>query len=258
MLGRGGGFLPEGRSAAEGAPGPPNSLHSDPIVYDGAMPDDNMTDLTPAEQRAASPDRLVFLTDGVIAIIITILVLDIKVPELGSGQSIADSLSEVRPTFTSFVISFLLVGMFWTLHRQTFNQVRYVDHNATWLNLLFLLVLALVPYASSALGKYPTEPTALHLYGAVMIAASLLRLALNAYFQSHPGLLWQPPARKTRQLMALTGSVPIVVYVIAVVVAGWSTTLSLILYFSIPVLYFAMIAFIKADPRTQAEASDLS
>jgi uncharacterized membrane protein len=222
------------------------------------MADDANTQLTPAEQRAASPDRLVFLTDGVIAIIITILVLDIKVPELGSGQSIADSLSEVRPTFTSFVLSFLLVGMFWTLHRQTFNQVRYTDHNATWLNLIFVLALALVPYASSALGEYSTQATALYLYGAVMIAASLLRLALNAYLQTHPGLLWQPPAKKTRQLMALTGSVPIVVYVIAVVVAGWSTTVSLILYFSIPVLYFAMIAFIKADPRTKAEAGDLS
>jgi len=236
----------------------PDSLHAGSTLYDGGVPQDNMTDLTPAEKRAASPDRLVFLTDGVIAIIITILVLDIRVPELGSGQSLAESLTEVRPTFVSFVLSFLLVGMFWTLHKQTFNQVRYTDHNATWLNLIFLLALALVPYASSALGEYSTEPMALYLYGAVMIAASLLRFALNAYLQTHLGLLWQPPAKKMRRLMALTGAAPIVVYVIAMVVADWSTTLSLILYFSIPVLYFAMIAFIKADPRTKAEAGDLS
>ena len=120
-----------------------------------------------------------FLTDGVIAIIITILVLDIRVPELGSGQTLAESLTEVRPTFISFVISFLLVGMFWTLHKQAFNQVRHIDHNSIWLNLLFLLALALVPYASSALGEYSSEPTALHLYGAVLIAASLLRLGLE-------------------------------------------------------------------------------
>ena len=56
----------------------------------------------------------------------------------------------------------------------------------------------------------------------------------------------------------MTGSAPIVVYVTAMVVAGWSTTASLILYFAIPVLYFAMIAFVKADPRTKAEAGDLS
>jgi hypothetical protein len=64
--------------------------------------------------------------------------------------------------------------------------------------------------------------------------------------------------KKGRRLLALTGSAPIVVYVIAMVVADWSTTLSLILYFSIPVLYFAMIAFVKADPRTKAAAQDIS
>jgi uncharacterized membrane protein len=164
----------------------------------------------------------------------------------------------VRPTFVSFVLSFLLVGMFWTLHKQTFNQVRYVDHNATWLNLLFLLVLALVPYASSALGEYSTESTALLLYGVVMIAASLLRLALNAYLQTHTGLLWQPPSKSTRRLLAFTSSVPIVVYIIAMVVADWSTTLSLILYFSIPVVYFLMVALIKSDPRTKVAADGLS
>ena len=120
-----------------------------------------------------------FLTDGVIAIIITILVLEIRVPELESGQTLADTLTEVWPTFVTYVLSFHLVGMFWTLHKQTFNQARYIDHNVTWLNLLFLLVLALVPYAASALGEYSQEPTALYLYGVVMIVASLLRLALN-------------------------------------------------------------------------------
>ena len=222
------------------------------------MSENTTADLTPAEQRNADPDRLVVLTDGVIAIIITILVLDIRVPELGSGQSLAESLTEVRPTFVSFVISFLLVGMFWTLHRQTFNQVRYIDHNAIWLNLLFLLFLSLVPFASSTLGEYSTEPMALHLYGVVLIAASLLRIALNAYFQTHPGLLWQKSSKDSRRLIGITTSAPIVVYLLAMVAANWSTTLSLVLYFSIPLLYFAAVALINADPRTKAVGEDMS
>lgn len=221
------------------------------------MSKDTSANLTPAEQRNADPERLVFLTDGVIAIIITILVLDIRVPELGSGQSLAESLTEIRPTFTSFVVSFLLVGMFWTLHRQTFSQVRYVDRNAVWINLVFLLFLSLIPFASSTLGEYSTEPTALHLYGVVLIAASLLRIALNAYFQTHPGLLWQVSPKESRRLIGITTSAPIVVYVIAMVAANWSTTLSLVLYFSIPLLYFAAVTLINSDPRTKAVASDL-
>lgn len=213
--------------------------------------------VTQAVKRSADPERLVFLTDGIIAIIITILVLDIKVPDLGSGQSLAESFAEVRPTFISFVISFLLVGMFWTLHRQTFSHVRYVDHNATWLNFLFVLALALVPYASSALGEYATEPAALHLYGLVLIAASVLRLLLNAYFQSHPGLLWNAPSRHVRRVLAMTTSAPIVVYALAMLVADWSATLSLALFFSIPVLYFAAVALLNSDPRTRTAADEL-
>lgn len=213
--------------------------------------------LTPAEQRSANPDRLVFLTDGVIAIIITILVLEIKVPELGSGQSLADSLTEIRPTFVAFVISFLIVGVYWTLHRQTFSQVRYIDHNALWLNLLFLMVLALVPFASSAIGEYPTEPTALHIYGAVLIAASLLRLALNAYFETHPGLMWQEDSKRSRRVTSGTSFTLMIVYVVAMVVAGWSTTLSLILYFSVPVLYFVIGTLLKTDSGTKDAADDL-
>ena len=221
------------------------------------MSEEPASGLSPAEQRSANPERLVFLTDGVIAIIITILVLDIRVPELGSGETLAESLTEVRPTFVSFLISFLLVGMFWTLHKTTFNQVRYVDHNSTWLNLLFLLALALVPYASSALGEYSNEATALHLYGAVLIAAALLRVALDYYFKSHPGLLWVQRSKEGHLLTSAISWSMIVVYVIAMLIASWNTTVSLILYFSIPVLYFIVVAGLKADSRTTASADDL-
>ena len=114
-----------------------------------------------------------------------------------------------------------------------------------------------MPYASSALGEYSSEPMALYLYGTIMIAASLLRLGLNSYFQIHPGLLWQKSSEKARRLSAMTTSAPIVVYVLAMVVAGWSASLSLILYFSIPLLYFGLITLLKADPRTKATANDL-
>ena len=157
----------------------------------------------------------------------------------------------------AFVISFLIVGVYWTLHRQTFSQVRYIDHNALWLNLLFLMVLALVPFASSAIGEYPTEPTALHIYGAVLIAASLLRLALNAYFETHPGLMWQEDSKRSRRVTSGTSFTLMIVYVVAMVVAGWSTTLSLILYFSVPVFYFVIGTLLKTDSETKDAADDL-
>jgi uncharacterized membrane protein len=222
------------------------------------MPADDEIQFTPREQRNASPDRLLAFTDGVFAIIITILVLDIRIPDLGSGQSLGDSLAEIRPTFIAFVISFLMVGMYWTEHRATFAQVRFIDHNAIWLNLLFLLPISLVPFAASAIGEYSEEPTALHIYGAVLIAVTLLRVAMNAYFARHPGLRWTTATKSDRRLAQGTAAAPVLVYVAAMLLASSMPAVSVLLYFLIPVAYFALIAFLKADPRTRTAAGDLS
>jgi uncharacterized membrane protein len=93
-----------------------------------------------------------------VAIIITLLVLDIHVPELGHGQSLLDAVGEIRPTLTAFVISFILAGMYWISHRDLFSLVRRTDRGLVWLNLLFLLPLCLLPFAASLLGRYDRGP----------------------------------------------------------------------------------------------------
>jgi len=121
------------------------------------MAEDSSIEITAREQRNASPGRLLAFTGGVFAIIITILVLELKVPDLSSEQSLREALSEFRPAFVAFIISFLLVGMYWTWHRSAFGQVRYIDLNTVWLNLLFLLPVAVIPFAASVLREYPRE-----------------------------------------------------------------------------------------------------
>ena len=222
------------------------------------MLDDNQMSLDAREQRNANPERLLTFTDGVFAIIITILVLEMKVPDLSSGKSLSEALIEIRPTFVSFVISFLLVGMYWVGHRSSFAQVRYIDRNTIWLNLLFLLPVAIVPFAAALLGEYEREPTALHLYGLVLISATLLRLLLDSYVYRHPGLLWQQSNRQVRRLVIITAAAPLVAYAIAMMVAMWAPWLSLLLYLSIPLLYFVLVTVLKTDPRTRIDAEGLS
>ena len=210
------------------------------------------------EGRSANPDRLLTFTDGVFAIIITILVLDLKVPDLSSGFSLRESLSEMQPSFTAFVVSFLLVGMYWVGHRGMFSQVRYVDHNVIWLNILFLLPVSMVPFAASMLGEYPGSATALHVYGVVLISVTLMRLALDSYLHRHPGLLWGQSSKQANRLTNIVTAGPLIVYLSAMLVAAWVPWLSLLLYFSMPLLYFTVVTLLKADPRTQVAAEDLS
>jgi uncharacterized membrane protein len=148
--------------------------------------------------------------------------------------------------------------MYWVWHRGVFTQVQFIDRNATWLNLLFLLPVSLIPFAASTLGEHSGDPTALHIYGAVLITATLMRMPLLSYLHHHLGLMWETSPQKSRRLETAVSASPLIVYVIAMLMASSRPTLSLVLYFLLPILYFALVAFLKADPRTKAHAEDLS
>jgi len=212
--------------------------------------------MTPAEKRRGNPDRVTMFTDGVFAIIITILVLEIGVPAELPEQSLREAIDETGPELLAWVISFLIVGMYWAWHRDLFNQVRYVNRDVVWLNLLFMMPAALIPFAASVLGEYHDEPIALHLYGSVLIVTSLLRWLLYGYIMRHPSLLWEPPETRTRRIGGLLAGAPIVIYVIAMLVASAAPPLSLLLYLSVPLLYFLLIALLRRSPGTREEATN--
>lgn len=215
------------------------------------------TGLSDREKRDRSPERMLFFSDGVFAIIITILVLEIKVPEIGSDIPLSESLAEMRPSISAFIVSFLIVGMYWVAHRSVYSQVRYVDRNTIWLNLLFLMPTSMVPFAAGVLSEYGDEPSALHVYGVVLIVASLFLLLLVSYLSRHPGLLWQAENKRTRRVSIVTYGSPLLVYIIAMVVAFWEPLAALILFLSVPALYFLFVSFLSSDQRTRVAAEDL-
>ena len=137
-------------------------------------------------ERLHDPARVLALTDGVIAIIITLLVLEVHVPELTQGQSLTVALEELRPSLTSFVISFIIAGMYWVAHRDIFALIRRTDRGLVWLNLLFLLPLSLLPFGASLLGRYDQEPVALRIYGLVLVAIAIMRVLIWVYATNRP------------------------------------------------------------------------
>jgi len=142
-------------------------------------------------ERTHDPARVLALSDGVFAIIITLLVLEIHVPELTQGQSLAEALGEVRPSFNAFVITFILTGMYWVGHRDLFALIRRTDRGLVWLNILYLLPLCLLPFGAGMLGRYEHEPVALRIYGLLLVAIALMRVVIWLYATSRPHLLWQ-------------------------------------------------------------------
>src|SRR5688572_2585814 len=82
-------------------------------------------------------DRIVFFSDAVIAIAITLLALDIRLPELDepNGAALRDALWDLRPNYLSYLISFFVIGMYWQVHHRIFREVRRYDERLVWLNL---------------------------------------------------------------------------------------------------------------------------
>jgi uncharacterized membrane protein len=222
-----------------------------PDKLDGGRPDRDRS-------RLASPERVVTLSDGVFAIVLTILVLEIAVPEGLSEQSLRQVLESLRPTLVAWVISFLITAMFWVVHRDLFSRVKTVNRDLVWLNLLFLLPVSLIPFAASVLGKYPDEPVALHLYGFVMIAATVMRTVLYWYVIRRPALLWPDVVPERSGLVLTIAASPIVVYALAMAVAAVSAPLSLVLYFSVPGLYFLLVTLLREQASTRTEADEFT
>ncbi len=205
-----------------------------------------------------SPSRIEALSDGVFAIILTLLVLEIAVPSNLSSQSLREVLSELRPTMVAWVISFLITGMYWVSHRDLFARISVVNRDLVWLNLLFLLPASLIPFAASVLGEYPDEPIALHIYGVILIAVTLMRVAMYWYAGHRPHLFHDQRLPGRFGLGVAISAAPILFYAAAMAIADTSTTAGIWIFLSVPIVYFLGITLLRERPGTRAEAEEFS
>ena len=209
-------------------------------------------------ERAHDPSRVLALSDGVFAIIITLLVLEVHVPELTQGHSLNEALAELRPSLVAFVISFILAGMYWVGHRDLFALIRHTDRGMVWLNILYLLPLCLLPFGASLIGRYDQEPVALRIYGLLLVAIAVMRVVIRLYATNRPRLLWQRlDARQRRAGLTLNLS-PGLVYLLAILVAGSAPEVSLLIYAGLPVLYFLSITVLRSTRTRNQEYADFT
>ncbi len=120
-------------------------------------------------------DRLVAFSDGVIAVIITIMVLELKAPH---GDSLG-ALAAVAPTFLSYVLSFVYVAIYWNNHHHLFALVSRVSGGVLWANLHLLFWLSLIPFATSWVGEHPSEPIPTALYGVSLLIPALAWIVMQ-------------------------------------------------------------------------------
>jgi uncharacterized membrane protein len=128
------------------------------------------------DQGLPGPGRLEAFSDGVLAIVITLLVLEIKVPHLAApadGREALAALAALGPKFLGYLLSFFFIAVFWVNHHRFFRLVQRVDNGLLWLNILLLLALSFVPFPTGMIGEYPSNPVSLALFAVVLMLAGI-------------------------------------------------------------------------------------
>jgi uncharacterized membrane protein len=125
--------------------------------------------------------RVELFSDAVFAIAITLLIVDIKVPDVTSSAQLLNSLSRLWPHFLSYFISFLIIAMQWVDHHEMFEHIEECDRGLLWLNMLFLMCIAFLPFPTALVGSYPNERVAVLIYSVAIVCAILVKTCLWRY-----------------------------------------------------------------------------
>lgn len=121
-------------------------------------------------------ERLIGLSDGVFAIVLTLLVLELRIPQLPAHSTAADlwhALGGIRSKIISFLLSFLFIASLWFTHNQLFKLFEKVDNVMLWYNNFLLLVICFIPFPTALIGEYPDNPIGITLFGAIWVVVPL-------------------------------------------------------------------------------------
>jgi uncharacterized membrane protein len=177
-----------------------------------------------------SKGRMEAFSDGVFAVIITIMVLEMKSPQGTSLQA----LMPLIPVFFSYILSFIYVGIYWTNHHHLLQAVQHVAGSVLWANLHLLFWLSLIPFATAWMGENPLAPWPVALYGAVLLFASIAYFILTKRLIAHQGegsVLAKSIGGDRK------GTVSMVVYIVAIPLAFLRPLLACLCYALVAVMW---------------------
>lgn len=167
--------------------------------------------------------RMEAFSDGVMAIIITIMVLEIKIPH-GNGF---EALKPLFPTFLSYLLSFVYVGIYWNNHHHLFQAVERVNGKVLWANLFLLFSLSLFPFSTGWLGENHFETAPVVLYGFFLFMAACAYYLLSHFLIDLHG---KDSTIGKAYGKDIKGKISVVIYLVAIVLGFFNPWISTLLY----------------------------
>ena len=207
-------------------------------------------------------DRLLALTDGVVAIALTLLVLQLQVPVTDTLKGSPDSakalwhaLNPDGAELTSYLVSFVVIAQFWIVHHRVLRGMRGHSEGLAWRNFGFLLTLTLMPFTSDLIGRYGSNPVAITLFGINLVAISLSTQWIFLYAASHNLMTDQARSAHAERAARMRALLVIAIVTLSLVLAWTDTNLA---KFAWPLFLLVPVAgerISRAVEGSRAEAS---
>jgi uncharacterized membrane protein len=179
-------------------------------------------------------DRIVNLSDGVCAIAITLLILDIHVPDIPENMVTSElpaALLALWPKYLGYLLSFVGISTFWMIHHSIFRPIRAYDRVLLYLNFLFLMVVAFVPFPTSLLGEYGNHQLPVAIYAATLAMGRLLLTALHWYSTKNDRLLDEAPNPATVRFFLIRGLIIPAIFLLSIGISFFSVNAAIWTWF---------------------------
>jgi len=182
------------------------------------------------DETGRDRDRIVNLSDGVFAIAITLLVLDIRapgIPENMVSSQLPAALLSLWPDYLGYFLSFVGISAFWLIHHSIFRPIRSYDRTLLYLNFLFLMVVAFVPFPTSLLGEYGNHKLPVAIYAATLAVGRLLLTAIHWYSTRNDQLLDEPQDPATVRFFLRRGLTIPAIFLLSIAISFFSVTVAI-------------------------------
>ena len=196
-----------------------------------------------SDQNKAGPDadptggksRLESFSDGVVAILITIMVLELKAPDALAYGFDAQALAEFGPKFGAYGLSFLVIAIMWVNHHGMTRDLKRLAPAYTWMNLFLLFGMSLIPLATEFYGAHPTSPYAAASYGAVLSTTAWTFVGMRGWLEHRET---DPARRRAHHAIQRKNLLGASLYTLSIALAFVSVWASLAIFLLVPAMFF--------------------
>jgi uncharacterized membrane protein len=185
--------------------------------------------------------RITAFSDGVFSIAITLLVLNLQIPKLTMQQLMEGGLNDkvlaLWPNLLSYILSFVIIGIYWVAHHNMFHYIKRSNRPLLWINILFLMCVAFIPFPAGLLGEYPSERISVITYACSLILTNLMLSLLWWYATGNHRLVDKDIDPHFVSLANRRNITAPVVYLVSIGLSFLNVYLSLIVFFLFPLYY---------------------